>query len=63
MNDRLTTLERAFQLANSGTCANVDEIRRRLKTEGYSDGQMHTKGPSIRTQLKRLCEEAQRKIA
>lgn len=58
MNERLTTLERAFQLANSGECANVDQIRMRLKSEGYSDGQAHTKGPSIRSQLTKLCQAA-----
>jgi hypothetical protein len=58
MIDRLTTLERAFQLANSGECATVDEIRMRLKSEGYSDGQAHTKGPSIRGQLSKLCQIA-----
>ncbi|HVP83161.1 MAG TPA: hypothetical protein VMS78_00435 [Rhizomicrobium sp.] len=58
MNDRPTTLERAFQLANSGECANVDQIRLRLKREGYSDGQAHTKGPSIRNQLSKLCQAA-----
>ncbi len=58
MNDRPTTLERAFQLANSGECANVDQIRMRLKSEGYSDGQAHTKGPSIRSQLTKLCQAA-----
>lgn len=58
MNDRPTTLERAFQLAKSGECANVDQVRMRLKSEGYSDGQAHTKGPSIRGQLSKLCQAA-----
>ena len=58
MNDRPTTLERAFELANSGECANVDQIRLRLKSEGYSDGHAHTKGPSIRNQLAKLCQAA-----
>lgn len=58
MNQRLTTLERAFQLAKSGDCASVTQIRERLKKEGYSDWQSHTKGPSIRSQLNALCAEA-----
>lgn len=58
MNDRLTTLERAFQLAKSGDCASVTQIRERLKKEGYSDWQSHTKGPSIRAQLNALCAAA-----
>jgi len=58
MNERLTTLERAFQLAKSGECASVAQIRERLKKEGYSDWQSHTKGPSIRAQLNALCAAA-----
>lgn len=58
MNERFTTLERAFQLAKSGDCASVTQIRERLKKEGYSDWQSHTKGPSIRSQLNALCAKA-----
>jgi hypothetical protein len=58
MNEHFTTLERAFQLAKSGDCASVAQIRERLKKEGYSDWQSHTKGPSIRAQLNALCAEA-----
>ncbi len=58
MNENLTTLERAFQLAKSGDCASIADIRLRLKSEGYSDWQSHTKGPSIRNQLNALCAEA-----
>jgi hypothetical protein len=58
MDERLTTLERAFQLAKSGDCASVTQIRERLKKEGYSDWQSHTKGPSIRAQLNSLCAQA-----
>lgn len=61
MYDRPTTLERAFQLANSGECASVADIRARLKSEGYSDAQSHTKGPSIRAQLNALCAAARAK--
>ena len=32
MNYRLTTVERAYQLAESGEFANVGEIKRRLST-------------------------------
>ena len=39
MNYRLTTVERAYQLAESGEFANVGEIKRQLSTEGYSDVQ------------------------
>lgn len=33
-NDRPTVLERAFELAKSGKCTNVAEIRLKLEGEG-----------------------------
>jgi hypothetical protein len=36
MENNITTLERTFQLAGSGECASVPEIKKRLKAEGYS---------------------------
>ena len=33
----MTALERAFQLARSGHMATVDDIRKRLKQEGYDE--------------------------
>lgn len=44
-------IERAFQLAR-GT-ANVDEIRKTLRREGYSSVDAHLSGASIRAQLKK----------
>jgi hypothetical protein len=61
MRQGLTTLERAFQLANSGDCASVAQIREKLKAEGYSDAPLHIKGPSIRAQLNALCAAAVKK--
>jgi hypothetical protein len=40
MDSNVTPLERAFALAESGTCPDVATIRRQLKTEGYSDAQL-----------------------
>ena len=45
------TIERAFEIARSGTCRNVEDIRKRLKREGYSDARSHLDGPAIRKQL------------
>lgn len=45
------TVTRAFELANSGTCRSVDQIRRQLKTEGYSSISEHLDGPTIKKQL------------
>jgi hypothetical protein len=35
MDLNLSALERAFQLARSGQVSNVEDIRKRLKQEGY----------------------------
>jgi hypothetical protein len=58
MNHRLTTVERAYQLAESGEFANVGEIKRRLTTEGYSDVQGQLYGSTITSALKKLCDKA-----
>lgn len=45
-------IQRAFQLAeNSG---NLDEIRAKLKSEGYTNVDAHLSGGSIRADLKRI---------
>jgi hypothetical protein len=36
MDHTVTALERAFQLAKSGTCDSVADLKKRLRTEGYS---------------------------
>lgn len=56
MHNRLTALERAFELARSGECHGTDEIRKRLNAEGYS-GQQVT-GPTLLRQLRELCAQA-----
>lgn len=44
-------IERAFQLARGST--NVDDIRKVLRREGYSNVDAHLGGASIRGELKR----------
>jgi hypothetical protein len=46
-----STLERALELARQSTCRSVEEIRRTLKTEGYSNIEQHLAGASIKKQL------------
>ena len=58
MNDRLTTLERAFQLARTGEYAKVSDIRTKLLQEGYGDAGTQLYGPSLRRQLSALCVTA-----
>jgi hypothetical protein len=52
MVTQLTPLERAFELARSGECAQVSDIRKRLRDEGYSDAQIE--GPILTRQLRAL---------
>jgi hypothetical protein len=54
----LHTLERAFELAQSGDCATIDDIRRRLKTESYAQVDAHLAGATVRRQLLDLCKAA-----
>lgn len=50
-------LERAFQIARSGACASVADIRERLTGEGFAiDSQLDAL--AIRKALTRLCTEA-----
>jgi hypothetical protein len=61
-SDRPTPLERAFELARSGECANLTELKKRLTAEGLSASQIE--GPTLSRQLRALCvaasEEASR---
>jgi hypothetical protein len=52
MDPRTTELERAFQLAMSGDCRSVDEIRKKLSQEGYYATQIT--GKSLLRQLQGL---------
>jgi hypothetical protein len=51
----LATVERAFQLARSGTCRTVADIRRVLLAERYDQVQAHLSGASIKRTLVALC--------
>jgi hypothetical protein len=56
MDPNRTSLERAFELARSGDCATVSEIRHRLLVEGYAADQID--GPHLIRQLRMLCESS-----
>ena len=49
-------IERAFQLA--GQAANVEEIRSRLRKEGYSDVDAHLMGRKIRSDLVKVIRQS-----
>ena len=57
MDQNLTALERAFALAESGTCATLTDILNKLKAEGYSREQVS--GPRLAKQLRALMAAAQ----
>jgi hypothetical protein len=40
MDHRITTIERAFQLAKSGSCVSITDIKKRLLVEGFSVAQI-----------------------
>jgi len=50
MQANTTAIERAFELAKSGQCVSVAEIKRRLRAEGYSAG--HIEGRQLHDQLR-----------
>jgi hypothetical protein len=54
-----TPLVRAFQLAQSGRFATIDDVLKALKTEGYAIAQVN--GPSMRKQLKLIIDTARPK--
>ncbi|MBA3677243.1 MAG: hypothetical protein H0W74_07545 [Sphingosinicella sp.] len=53
-----STIERAFELARSGSCHNVQEIALKLKRERHDSVEAHLAGQSIRRELRLLCQEA-----
>ena len=54
----LSTVERAYELARSGTCRSIDDIHRALTAERYESVQAHLAGPSIKRDLLALCRKA-----
>jgi hypothetical protein len=55
---QLSTIERAYQLARSGNCRTIDDIRRKLTAERYESVQAHLSGASIKRDLIALCKAA-----
>lgn len=58
MSGQITTLERAFELARSGQCDSVNDLRQRLRREGYDAVHLHLHGASINKQLADLMHAA-----
>lgn len=53
-----STIERAIELAKSGTCSSIDDIRTQLRAERYSGVMPTVAGISVQTQLKKLRKQA-----
>jgi hypothetical protein len=58
MDTYRTALERAFELAKSGQCTTVEEIKKKLKAEGFQDNQVV--GRTLTKQLRELIDAAKR---
>ena len=54
-NFRPTTLERAYELARSGDCRTVGDIKARLQQEGHERVQDRLYGGSLTSALRKLC--------
>jgi len=51
-------LERAFELARTGQFGRVKDLEKALATEGYARGDPQIQSPSVRKQLRRLCNQS-----
>lgn len=55
MDQNRTAVERAFDLAHSGKCRSLTEVRIKLHAEGYDVGQIY--GPQLIAQLNAIFQE------
>lgn len=53
-------VERAYELARSGSCRSVQELEGRLKAEKFDSVLSHLNSPSLRKELRQMMLEAQR---
>ena len=60
MDPKVTALERAFQLAEAGQVTTIDDIRKRLKLEGY-DERVVDGGRSLMSQLRGRIKTARKR--
>jgi len=54
---RPTTLERAYELAKSGRCRTVGDIKTALSSEGFDRIQDSLYGPTLTAALRKLCQD------
>ncbi len=60
MSEPLAMIERAIQLAQSGDCRSVNDVRQRLRREGYVAIGVEMAGVAINRQLVELLHAARR---
>lgn len=58
----ITTLERAFELAKSGECGGIQDIKDRLRSEGYTQIDDKLYGRTLARQLRAICAEAKARL-
>jgi len=63
MQERAGVVQRAFQLAKSGTVKDVSSLHAQLFEEGYMNNSQALAGRSISQQLARMIFEARRRQA
>jgi hypothetical protein len=51
-------IERAYQLAESGQCANLGEIKKHLRAGGFADIDRQLFGRVMGADLRRRCDES-----
>ena len=56
--NRVTTIERAYQLAASGECRTIEEIAKRLKQEQMESVEAHLGGTGIRKDLRQIVAQS-----
>ena len=57
-----TIIERAYELARSGSWATIGAIKQKLQSEGYSEIDAYLDGPQLRAALRALIADAQKGI-
>ena len=55
---RLNIIERAYDLARSGECLSLGDLKARLAEEGYSHVREHLYGAALSSELRKLVGEA-----
>ena len=56
MSHRPTTIERAYELARSGECRTLSDVKQRLSADGHDRIQEHLYGSTVSAALRKLCQ-------